>query len=97
MCIYVRREIRSVSESDLNDFLDASHVLWEYNDAEGQKKFGEDFHTNSFLLGFHQVDEIATVVCMYVRNCLLVVHKLTFNKSTTSLNSFQVYVLYECM
>jgi hypothetical protein len=93
----VRREIRSVSESDLNDFLDASHVLWEYNDAEGQKKFGEDFHTNSFLLGFHQVDEIATVVCMYVRNCLLVVHKLTFNKSTTSLNSFQVYVLYECM
>ncbi len=93
----MRREIRSVSESDLNDFLDASHVLWEYNDAEGQKKFGEDFHTNSFLLGFHQVDEIATVVCMYVRNCLLVVHKLTFNKSTTSLNSFQVYVLYECM
>ena len=60
----MRREIRSVSESDLDDFLDASHVLWEYNDAEGQKKFGEDFHTNSFLLGFHQVDEIATVVCM---------------------------------
>ena len=51
----MRREIRALSESDLSTFLDASHVLWEYEDGPGQPKFGEDFHSNSFLLGFHQV------------------------------------------
>ena len=55
LCLYVRREIRGLSKSDLATFLDASHVLWEIEDGPGQLKFGEDFHSNSFLLGFHQV------------------------------------------
>ena len=55
LCLYVRREIRSLRSDDLTSFLDSSHVLWEYGDSEGRQRFGEDFKTNSFLLGFHQV------------------------------------------
>ena len=51
----MRREIRSLRSDDLDAFLDASHVLWELGDADGKQKFGEDFKSNSFLLGFHQV------------------------------------------
>jgi hypothetical protein len=43
-----------LNKADLNTFLDASHTLWELTDEVGQKKFGENFHTNSFLLQFHQ-------------------------------------------
>lgn len=54
VCLYVRREIRSLSAEDLSEFADTSHVLWEYTEDSGREKYGDSFHSNSFLLQFHQ-------------------------------------------
>eukprot|EP01038_Epipyxis_sp_PR26KG_P004349 gene4349-6153_t len=53
ICMAVRREIRSLTTSDMAAFIAAAHVLWEVNDEEGQKLYGDDFHTNYFLHKFH--------------------------------------------
>jgi hypothetical protein len=53
ICLYIRREIRSLSSSDLETFVATAHTLWEHSDEDGQAKYGPNFHSNSFLLRFH--------------------------------------------
>ncbi len=53
VCIYVRREIQSLTTSDLDAAMDAMYAIWEYSEAEGQKLFGEDFHNSSYFTGAH--------------------------------------------
>jgi hypothetical protein len=53
MCIYVRREIRSLSGTDLATTMDAMHTLWSVSEEEGQETYGSNFHSSSYLLKFH--------------------------------------------
>ena len=47
--MYVRREIREYTEADLDATMDAMHALWEYSDAEGQAKYGANFHSATYF------------------------------------------------
>jgi hypothetical protein len=53
LCLYVRREVRTLSSGDLSKFLDASFVLDELSEEEGTKKYGGNFHPISYLTRFH--------------------------------------------
>lgn len=53
LCLYVRREIRSLTESDLDNVLDAMYALWAYEQEEGQEIYGRDFNNQAVLLKFH--------------------------------------------
>jgi len=52
-CMYVRREIRSLSDADLESTLDAMYALWSTEEEDGQELYGEDFHSASYLLKIH--------------------------------------------
>ena len=52
--MYVRREIRSLSEEDREAFLSSALTLWTVGDEEGKAKFGsEQYRSVSFLLKYH--------------------------------------------
>jgi hypothetical protein len=53
ICMYVRREIRSLISSDLTDLMDAMHTMWVVDEEEGQERYGEYYHDSTFLLKFH--------------------------------------------
>lgn len=53
ICLYVRREIRSLTDEDLSATMDAMYALWEYSQEEGQEIYGTDFNAASILLKFH--------------------------------------------
>lgn len=53
VCLYVRREIRSLTDDDLDATLDAMYAMWEYDQEDGQEKYGSDFNSASILLKFH--------------------------------------------
>lgn len=53
MCMYVRREIRSLTDSDLFDFMDAMAVLWFTDKETGQSLYGDDYISGSNLLEVH--------------------------------------------
>lgn len=40
---YVKREIRELTESDRDKFLDAAHEMWRLDGPEGQMKYGPNF------------------------------------------------------
>ena len=53
MCMYVRREFRSLSADDLSASLDAMHTLWEYSSKKGKSKFGDAFESAAFFADVH--------------------------------------------
>ena len=53
MCMYVRREFRSLTDDDLAASLDAMHVMWEYSSSEGKGKYGEAFYSADFFSNIH--------------------------------------------
>jgi hypothetical protein len=53
MCIYVRRELRSLTDSDLSKAMDAMYTLWEYTDAEGQPTYGKEYHGIVYFASMH--------------------------------------------
>lgn len=53
ICMYVRRDIESLTPSDLSATMDAMHALWEYTEEEGQAKYGEDFHSSTYFSEAH--------------------------------------------
>jgi hypothetical protein len=53
VCLYVRREIRSLSPDDRDAFLTASHALWTVSDEEGSALYGSEYRSVSFLLKYH--------------------------------------------
>ena len=53
VCMYVRRELRSLADSDLNRTMDAMYAMWSVSDEEGQKLYGENFHSSSWFAGMH--------------------------------------------
>lgn len=53
ICMYVRREIRELTESDLAATMDAMHKMWEYSEDEGQAIYGDKFHESDYFVRFH--------------------------------------------
>lgn len=50
-CKYVRREMRSLSKSDRDAFLDAAYTLWELSTEEGQQLYGPDYYDIDYFAG----------------------------------------------
>lgn len=53
LCMYVRREMRSLTESDLQKTIDAMYTMWSVSEEEGQALYGKNFHNYEYLLEFH--------------------------------------------
>jgi len=53
LCMYVRREIRSLSSTELSEFMDAMQVLWSTNDTIGQSVYGTNYMSASTMLNLH--------------------------------------------
>ena len=54
VCMYVRREIRSLSDDDLATLMDSMHQLWTLDDVTGQELYGTNFRSASYLTALHQ-------------------------------------------
>jgi len=53
LCMYVRREMRTLTEDDLGAALDAMKVLYYTEEKEGQALYGENFHNSTYYLQAH--------------------------------------------
>ena len=53
ICMYVRREIRSLTSEDLDATMDAMYALWDTDEEEGQELYGENFHSSSYFAAAH--------------------------------------------
>lgn len=53
ICMYVRREIRDLTDDDLSATMDAMYQLWSSTDEDGQRLYGTDFHNITYLLEMH--------------------------------------------
>ena len=55
VCMYVRREIRTLSDADLNSTMNAMYAMWdpEIGETKGQKAYGDNFHSSSWFAGMH--------------------------------------------
>lgn len=52
-CMYVRREIRALTESDLERTMDSMYTLWSTEEEAGQALYGDNFHNITYLLQMH--------------------------------------------
>jgi hypothetical protein len=53
LCMYVRREFRSLTDADLDKTMESMWALWKYDDSTGQSIYGDDYHNYKYLLNFH--------------------------------------------
>lgn len=53
LCIYVRREVRTLSAEDVSVLMDAMYTMWSVSEKDGQELYGEDYHDSTYLLEFH--------------------------------------------
>lgn len=53
MCMYVRREFRSLTADDLEKTMDAMYAMWDISEEEGQELYGDSYHNYAYLLEFH--------------------------------------------
>jgi Common central domain of tyrosinase len=53
ICMYVRREIASLSSDDLEQTMDAMYTLWSTDEEEGQLIYGSDFHSATYFAEAH--------------------------------------------
>ena len=53
LCMYVRREFRTLTVADRDATIEAMWKLWEYDEEAGRHTYGENFHSYSYLLDFH--------------------------------------------
>jgi len=53
ICIYVRRELRALTSNDLDATMDAMHTLWDVDEKDGQKKYGNNYHSSTYFVEAH--------------------------------------------
>ncbi len=53
LCLYVRREVRALSEEHLTSLRDSMFALWSTSDDLGREVYGDAFHNITYLLRFH--------------------------------------------
>ena len=49
VCMYIRREMRSMSDEDLQATMDAMHTMWTTTDDLGQQTYGSNFHSSTYF------------------------------------------------
>lgn len=49
LCMYVRREMRALSEDDLSKTMDAFYNLYSTPEEEGQAAYGENWHNSTYF------------------------------------------------
>lgn len=52
-CMYVRREMRTLTTEDLSTAMDTMYVLYSTDEKKGQKQYGSDFHNSTYYLEAH--------------------------------------------
>jgi len=53
LCMYVRREIQSLSADDLESTMESMYALWSTSEEEGQAKYGSNFHNSTYFASAH--------------------------------------------
>ena len=54
LCMYVRREMRELTDDDLSSTMDAFYTLWSgISQEEGQDLYGEEFYSSAYLTAMH--------------------------------------------
>jgi hypothetical protein len=53
VCMYVRREIKALTDTDLNATMDAMYALWSTSESDGQSQYGMNFHSESWFTSAH--------------------------------------------
>jgi hypothetical protein len=53
LCIYVRREFRALTPTDLKSLMDAMYVLWATNETQGRALYGENYRDALFFSKCH--------------------------------------------
>ena len=53
VCLYVRRELRELSQADLDAALDAMLEIWSLGEEEGQATYGSNFHNSTWFTSMH--------------------------------------------
>lgn len=53
ICLYVRREIRDLSEDDLLDTISAMYEIWSVPEQKGRDTYGDNFHSSSWFAAMH--------------------------------------------
>lgn len=53
LCMYVRREMRSLSRDDLDTTMDTMYALWTTSDVEGAKLYGDNYHSAEYFVKAH--------------------------------------------
>lgn len=52
-CIYVRREIRDLTDDDRDAALDAMYEMWDTSESKGSEKYGENYHSSTYFVEAH--------------------------------------------
>mmetsp|Transcript_103653 Transcript_103653/g.297777 ORF Transcript_103653/g.297777 Transcript_103653/m.297777 type:complete len:715 (+) Transcript_103653:82-2226(+) len=52
-CIYIRRELRDLSDMDLDSFLDAFQIMTEVTSSDGKAIYGSNFHHLDHFVQMH--------------------------------------------
>jgi len=53
ICLYVRRDMTTLTEKDLSTTMDAMYTLWSVEEEEGQKLYGANFHSIDYFAEAH--------------------------------------------
>jgi len=53
LCMYVRREIRDLTESDLGKTMDSMYALWSTLQEDGEQKYGMQFKNSTYFASAH--------------------------------------------
>lgn len=53
ICMYVRRELRSLTSDDLDAAMDAMYALYSTDNDEGKKLYGDNFHNSTYFVEAH--------------------------------------------
>lgn len=53
ICLYVRRELRTLSDLDRQQFLEAQKIIYSLTEEEGVAQYGGEYHSSSWLLMLH--------------------------------------------
>jgi len=53
MCMYVRREIRALTDADLSATMEAMYTMWVTTDEAGKETYGDNYQSAKYLLEYH--------------------------------------------
>lgn len=53
ICMYVKREISSLTAEDLEKTMDAMYTLWSTSEEDGQRIYGDNFHSATYFAEAH--------------------------------------------